>query len=400
MGPLVPDIISNNMNFIVAMIIGIFFGAILEQAGFSTSKKLVGLFYGYDFTVLRVFFTAGLVAMLGVIALDHFGLLDVSLMYINPTFLWSAIGGGLIMGLGFVIGGFCPGTSICAASIGKIDAMIFIGGTIAGVFIFGEGYPLFENFYKAADMGSPQMFQTLGISQSLFAFLFVALGLISFWFTSIIENKVNGIKKPAIRFTPYYISMGLLGVVLALSAFVFTDRKANLTQKIENLNYVNSYPLDTMNVDEFALCLTKILECDKYQGIDFRPEKEQEQFPLPRTTSMTINRLFEKDAYKTLSIRNKISIFIADDELTERKMAIIATELGYKHVRILRGGLNNFVASILNYKPMENPKTKEEIYTNRFRIYASQQIPIILKEFKPRAKNNKEKKPKRIIGGC
>ena len=65
MGPLVPDIISNNLNFIVALVIGILFGAILEQAGFSTSKILVGLFYGYDFTVLRVFFTAGIVSMIG-----------------------------------------------------------------------------------------------------------------------------------------------------------------------------------------------------------------------------------------------------------------------------------------------------------------------------------------------
>jgi hypothetical protein len=139
MGPLVPDIIGNDLNFIIAIFIGIAFGYILEQAGFSTSKKLVGLFYGYDFTVLRVFFTAGVTAMLGVVAMGHFGLLDLSLIYVNPTFLWSAIVGGLIMGLGFVIGGFCPGTSVCAAAIGKIDAMIFIAGSFAGVFIFCRG---------------------------------------------------------------------------------------------------------------------------------------------------------------------------------------------------------------------------------------------------------------------
>ena len=136
MGPLVPDIIGIDLNFIFALIIGILFGAILEQAGFSTSKKLVGLFYGYDFTVLRVFFTAGIVAMIGVLALTHFGLLDINLTYINPTFLWSAIIGGLIMGLGFIVGGFCPGTSVCAAAIGKIDAMIFIGGALLGVLLF------------------------------------------------------------------------------------------------------------------------------------------------------------------------------------------------------------------------------------------------------------------------
>lgn len=149
MGPLVPDIIGNELNFIVALFIGIAFGFILEQAGFSTSRKLVGLFYGYDFTVLRVFFTAGVTAMLGVIVLGHFGLLDLSLIYINPTFLRSAIAGGLIMGLGFVIGGFCPGTSITAAAIGKIDGMIFVLGSVIGVFIFAEGYPVFENFYNA-----------------------------------------------------------------------------------------------------------------------------------------------------------------------------------------------------------------------------------------------------------
>ena len=58
MAPLVPDIIGNEFNLVVALFIGIAFGYILEQAGFSSTKKLVGLFYGYDFTVLRVFFTA------------------------------------------------------------------------------------------------------------------------------------------------------------------------------------------------------------------------------------------------------------------------------------------------------------------------------------------------------
>jgi len=60
MAPLVPDIIGNELNLIVALLIGIAFGFILEQAGFSTSKKLVGLFYGYDFTVLRVILQQGL----------------------------------------------------------------------------------------------------------------------------------------------------------------------------------------------------------------------------------------------------------------------------------------------------------------------------------------------------
>ncbi|MBK8550905.1 MAG: YeeE/YedE family protein [Ignavibacteria bacterium] len=187
--PLVPDIIGNELNLIVALFIGIAFGFILEQAGFSTSKKLVGLFYGYDFTVLRVFFTAGITAMIGVIAFGHFGILDLNLIYVNPTFIWSAVIGGIIMGLGFVIGGFCPGTSVCAAAIGKIDAMIFIAGSFLGVFLFAEGYPLFEEFYKSGFWGYPHMFETLGMSQAAFAVLLTVAAVVTFIATSLIEKE-------------------------------------------------------------------------------------------------------------------------------------------------------------------------------------------------------------------
>lgn len=397
MGPLVPDVISNNLNFIVAFVIGILFGAILEQAGFSTSKKLVGLFYGYDFTVLRVFFTAGIVAMIGVLIFDHFGLLDMSLVYINPTYFLSAVIGGFIMGLGFVIGGFCPGTSICAAAIGKIDAMIFIIGAFIGVFIFAEGYPLFEELYKATFWGSPQMFDTLGISQSLFGFIMVFFALFSFFIVSIIENKVNGIKKPAIRFTPYYISLAVFGFLLAISAFIFPDRKASLIKATENVAYVNSYSIDTMSVDELAYRLMD--ESDKeLQIFDFRSEKEFSEFSLPKSNLMTLDNLFEKEPNKLLRLKNKINLFIADDETTAKRMAIIANELGIKRVAVLSGGLNAFKENILSFTPTKEPTTFDEKYTYRFRAEARQILPTIIEQNK--SKGPVKKESKRVVGGC
>lgn len=397
MGPLVPDVISNNLNFIVALLIGILFGIILEQAGFSTSKKLVGLFYGYDFTVLRVFFTAGLVAMIGIMGLEHFGLIDISLVYINPTFLWSAIIGGLIMGLGFVVGGFCPGTSVCAAAIGKIDAMIFIFGAFLGVLVFAEGYPIFEPLYKAANLGNPRFFETLGMSQNLFAFIMVAFALVAFWFASIVENKVNGIKKPAFRFTPYYLSITAVGIIMALSAFIFPERKASLLELVENKEFVNSFNLKEMTVDEFAFRLMDEQDT-KLQVIDFRDEKEFSKMSLPKSTSFTLDNLFEKEPNKVLSIRHKVNVFVADDELTERKLAIIASELGYKRIEILQGGLNAFKDQILNFKPIENPKNIDEVYLNRFRTKAKEIIPVLIKNNKATGPVKKEQK--RVVGGC
>ena len=397
MGPLVPDVISNNLNFIVALVIGVLFGAILEQAGFSTSKKLVGLFYGYDFTVLRVFFTAGIVAMIGVMGLEHYGLIDINLVYVNPTFLWSAIVGGIIMGLGFVVGGFCPGTSICAAAIGKIDAMIFIGGALIGVVIFAEGYPVFEPLYKAANLGSPRFFETLGMSQNIFAFIIVMFGLLAFWFASIVENKMNNVAKSPIRLTPYYVGIASIGIIMAASAFIFPERKASLIKSEEDKNFVQSYKLETMTPDEFAYRLMDEQD-DKFQIIDFRPEKEYTKMSLPKSTLFTLDNMFEKEPTKLLTLKHKINVFIADDELTERKMAIIATELGNKHIKILQGGLNAFKEQILNFKPIENPKTLDEEYANRFRTKAKEVIPVMIK-------NNKSAGPvkkvqKRVVGGC
>jgi hypothetical protein len=396
MGPLVPDVVGNELNFIVALIIGIFFGVILEQAGFSTSKKLVGLFYGYDFTVLRVFFTAGIVAMIGVIALEHFGLLDINLTYINPTFLWSAIIGGLIMGLGFVVGGFCPGTSICAAAIGKIDAMIFIAGSFIGVLIFAEGYPLFEGLYKAENWGNVRVFDSLGMQQTVFAFLLTAFALFAFWMISIIENKVNGIKKPAFRFTPYYVTLGAIGFILSLSAFVLTERKDSLQNLVSDKEFVNNYDLKTMTVDEFAYRIIK--DDNKLQIIDFRPIKEYEKQSLPGSTSFTFDNLFEKEPSKILRIRHKKNVFVAADEHTERQFAIIANRLGFSNVTILKGGLNNFNSEILNFDKNSIATTKQESDTYRFRTKTSSIIPELIKENK--SAGPVKKTQKRVVGGC
>ena len=395
MGPLVPDIISVNFNYIVALGVGLFFGMVLEQAGFSSTRKLVGLFYGYDFTVLRVFFTAGVTAMLGVIGLEHFGLLDMSLVYINPTFLWSAIAGGLVMGLGFVLGGFCPGTSFCAAAIGKLDAMVFIGGAFLGVFVFAEAYPLFERLYLAAPWGSPQVFDSLRIPQTLFAFLLVLAALGAFWAVSIIENRVNGVKKPAVRFTPYYAGLGAAGLLLAVAALLLPSRKASLLEAAEAPGAAESFKAAVMTPDEFALRLMDGSE--RMRIVDFRPEEDRAKMPLPVSVPFTVGGLFEKQASKALLIRGLTYVFAAEDERTERKMALIASRLGYADIRILEGGLKAFRDQILDFKPAAGASAFERENVYRFRAEAKRVVPGLLKaaQAEPAAK-----KGKRILGGC
>jgi len=400
MGPLVPDIIGNELNFVVALFIGIAFGFILEQAGFSTSKKLVGLFYGYDFTVLRVFFTAGLVAMIGVIAFDHWGLIDISLIYINPTFLWSAIVGGLIMGLGFVVGGFCPGTSVCAAAIGKVDAMIFIAGSFAGVFIFAEGYPLFENLYKAAPWGNVRVFDTLGMSQSLFAFLVTATAVGAFWATTFIENKVNGKPNPEFNSKPLYIGLTGLALILALSAFAMPEKRESLLAEVNNDDFINGYPLSVMDCDELAF---DIMDKDKnLLIIDLRSQKEFDAMSLPNSTRMDLENLFDKNTHKLLSIKHKQYLFLADDEIASKKAATLASELGYSELFYLKGGMKEFRSAILNFASSDPNANQLGKDTYRFRTEAAKILPVMIQEYglKRAASSASQNKPKRVVGGC
>ena len=398
MGPLVPDLIGNELNFVVAFFIGVAFGFILEQAGFSTSKKLVGLFYGYDFTVLRVFFTAGVTAMLGVIALAHFGLLDISLIYINPTFLWSAIIGGLIMGLGFVIGGFCPGTSVCAAAIGKIDAMIFVVGSFLGVLIFAEGYPFFEGIYKAASWGNVTIFNTLGMSQSLFAFLLTFIAVFAFWVTTLIENKVNGKKNPEFAATPLYVGLTGIALILGLSAFFLPNRKEAIYNKLTDVKYISSQQVKFVTSDELAF---RIVDDDpNLQIIDIRTLNEYDSLSLPKSTHFSVDNLFEKDAFNLLSMKHKKNVFVANDELSEKKAVIIANELGFSNIFVLKGGMYQFKSDILEFKMPAEAANRWIKDTYIFRERASKIIPELIKQYKSKHTPVQTTKKKRVLGGC
>lgn len=398
MGPLVPEVIGNELNLVVALFIGIAFGFILEQAGFSTSKKLVGLFYGYDFTVLRVFFTAGVTAMIGVVTLNHFGLLDISLVYVNPTFLWSALVGGLIMGIGFVVGGYCPGTSLCGAAIGKIDAMIFVAGSFLGVLLFAEGYPVFEGLYKSANWGSPRIFEVLGMSQSLFAFLLTAIAVGTFWMVTLIENKVNGKENPELNSKPLYYGLTAIALVIGLTAFVMPDRRDAMLNQVANANYVANYSVNMITSDELAF---RLIDNDKdLQIIDLRSQKEFDSMALPKSNRFTLGNIFEKDLHNILSIKHKRNIFIADDEAFAKKGAVLAQNLGYENVLVLKGGLNQFKAEIINFKMPEQITGRSQIDTFRFRTKAKELIPILIQQNKLKQNTGEKKKTNRIVGGC
>jgi uncharacterized protein len=194
-GPIIASgIISPAWDNVFAVILGMGFGFALESSGFSSSRKIIGTFFGYDFVVVKVFFTAAIVASIGLLYLNYFGLVQFSSLYIQPTFMASAILGGIIMGVGFAMGGFCPGTSVCAASVGRIDGLVFFGGMFLGVFFFSEAFPLLEKLYYSGSQGAKMINTVFGISPELFTFLLVLGAVGMFYGASRIQKKVSKVE--------------------------------------------------------------------------------------------------------------------------------------------------------------------------------------------------------------
>jgi hypothetical protein len=192
MGPLIPNgVIPIEWDSIIAIFIGIAFGFVLEASGFSSSRKLAGVFYGYDFAVLKVFFTAAAVSVIGIYYMDYLGYLDISQLYVHPTYLWGAIIGGVIMGAGFIAAGFCPGTSLCAVAIGKLDAWVYVGGIMIGIFIFSELYPLFEPIYNGFYYGNITLMDTFGWSPYWIIFIFSIIAIIAFAVSDMVRKKIK-----------------------------------------------------------------------------------------------------------------------------------------------------------------------------------------------------------------
>lgn len=180
---------GDEVSLIVAFIIGIGFGFFLERAGFGSARKLCAQFYLTDLAVFKVMFTAIITAMVGLFWLSWIGLVDLSLVYVNPTYLVPQTVGGLILGMGFVIGGYCPGTSCVAAVTGRLDGFVYLGGLIVGIFIFGEIFPLISGFYESTAMGQVTIPQFIGMSYGLVVFLVVLMAIGGFAGASWVEKK-------------------------------------------------------------------------------------------------------------------------------------------------------------------------------------------------------------------
>lgn len=179
------------MLLLFALLTGITFGIMLEKAGFGNARKLVQQFYFTDMSMFKVLFSAIVTAMVGIYWLSYFGILDATQIYINGTYLWPQIIGGIIFGFGFVISGLCPGTSCVAVFTGKLDGLAVFAGMFAGLFLFGETEPFLERALNFSSLGDISLYEVFNVSYGFLTFLITVVALAAFWIVGKVEERFS-----------------------------------------------------------------------------------------------------------------------------------------------------------------------------------------------------------------
>jgi len=100
--------------------------------------------------------------------------------------------GGLVLGVGFVVSGYCPGTSIVAAASGKLDALATIGGLALGGLGYAELEVAMGAFPRSGALGSFTLSRWLGLPAPVVAAAVVALALGAFLAAARVERLVAG----------------------------------------------------------------------------------------------------------------------------------------------------------------------------------------------------------------
>lgn len=342
-GPLVQSgIITPFTDLVFAFGIGIAFGIILEQGGFSSGRNITAVFYGRNFAVPKVMFTAMITATLGILLFNAVGLMDATKLFLPPTYLFPHIIGGILFGVGMVVSGYCPGTSVVSSAIGRVDAMVALGGMVIGTFAFNEFYPLLKDFMYTGSMGKTSLVDFFGLPAG-FVLLILFLFALSFFFVAgIVERKFGG-KKEKVYLGPWNKTTArwLIGSVVVFAIIAGSGALSivpgKTTDKIKGIEFVDNLSEDRNALD--AKSLEKLINSGSeiFFLVDLRNEDEFTRGSLPGAYNIPVRKLTGEEGVALLPTDRKIVLYDQDGASAFQVLPILRYN-GFD-VTALAGGL-------------------------------------------------------------
>ncbi|MBI5294959.1 MAG: YeeE/YedE family protein [Chloroflexi bacterium] len=357
---------ANPWTYVLFGLIGFAFGFTLEMSGFGNSTKLAAQFYFKELTVLKVMFTAIVTAMVLTFGAAGLGILDFSLVWVNHTYIASGIVGGLIMGVGFIVGGFCPTTSLASASTGKIDGMMFMLGGFVGAFLFGETEQYFTQWYNNAGFyGRLTLDQVFGLPVGVVVLLVVLMALFMFWGAEQLERligKKDMSHEPRLRlFGAGALFVGAVAVVL-IGQPSLESRYAKVTfTRTVNAQEV-SYSADDMLANRLVFVSpAEAFKAEYNQSmnpiyLDVRSEADYNLYHIENAVNVPLAHISE--VIPTLlsePAANSVFILISNDETAAVQAWKILVASSVPNVYVLEGGVNNWISFFAEDDPALQP---------------------------------------------
>ncbi|MCA9931072.1 MAG: YeeE/YedE family protein [Anaerolineales bacterium] len=337
------DLLGHYGSYIIYLIVGFSFGYVLEIAGFGNSKKLAAQFYFKDMTVLKVMFSAIIVAMVFIFGASAVGLLDYNLIWVNPTYLWPGIIGGLIMGVGFIVGGFCPGTSLVAAASGKIDGIFFVLGVFFGIFLFGETVDNFSIFWNSSYMGRYTLQDWLGLPTGVVVLLIVLIALFMFWGAEKLEAIFGGKDLSAAPKWRY----GAAGGLVVLAAAVLFIGQPTTEDRWNGIAAEKDVALAERQVQIHPGELLELTHDTtlKVMMIDVRDEVDYNLFHILDSRHVPLEEIPNIIQELHFEPANTVFVVMSNGETAATEAWKILVAESVPNVYLLEGGINNWIAT-------------------------------------------------------
>ena len=349
------------LGYLVFFLIGAGFGFALEIAGFGDSRRLAAQFYLKDMTVLKTMFTGILVACLLIFLSSSIGVLDFSQLVVNETYLWPGIIGGLIMGVGFVIGGYCPGTSLVSAASLKIDGFVFLSGTVIGAGVFGETIKYFEDLWYSSYKGRYLVSDSLDWSIGATVLGVTILALVFFYAAEKTEEffrkKETGEPWSWKITKRSYIFSSIVLVLTAIVILVIGQPDPIRKWKMMESKYSEQLTSKAVFIHPLEYVKTNNDASIKLITLDLRTASEFDAFHIFGAVNLKLDNLLDPkfvSQYAQLPT-NGVVILIADkDEVSVKAWEYLKVQ-GVVNVYILENGLQNWTKLFGNLKVHGKP---------------------------------------------
>ncbi len=157
-----PLAITGALRLLLGLGMGLVFGVLLHKARVARYEVIVNFFRLKDARLLKVMLSAIVVGAAGIYFFHDLGWVN---LHLKSTHLVANIVGGMVMGVGMVMLGYCPGTAVAAFGAGSFHALVGILGGLVGVALYAESYDILSLYVLGiGDLGKKTLLQVLEVS--------------------------------------------------------------------------------------------------------------------------------------------------------------------------------------------------------------------------------------------